>query len=190
MTSIRFAVLCLLAAPMFAEEPGLPNFHQVDAHVFRGRQPTREGFASLAKMGVKTVIDLRGGGIHGPREEKIVRQAGMQYVEERLSGIMAPRDEQIARLLAVMQDPSAAPVFVHCRRGADRVGVVIACYRIAHDHWSNERALAEARSVGMSRFEVLMQRYISRFDPVRANVPVAKSGAGFILRRASARPVF
>ena len=39
--------------------PGIGNFHQVDNHVYRGAQPTDAGFEYLAKIGVKTVVDLR-----------------------------------------------------------------------------------------------------------------------------------
>lgn len=92
----------------------------------------------------------------------------MRYISIRLSGIFPPKYRQIARILNVLQDPARGPVFVHCRRGDDRVGLVIACYRIAHDHWTNRQALEEARSQGISPFEVLMRRYIRRFDPSRA----------------------
>ena len=39
--------------------PGVPNFHQVNERVYRGAQPRAEGWSSLAKLGIKTVIDLR-----------------------------------------------------------------------------------------------------------------------------------
>jgi len=156
--------------PILAGQPGLADFRQIDANVYGGCQPSAEGFQTLAHMGIKTVIDLRGGWIHMPREKKLVEKAGMRYVDERLSGIFPPRDEQIAKLLAVMQDPSATPVFVHCRRGADRAGVVIACYRMVHDHWSNQQAFEEARTSRFSPLEVLMRRYIGHFDPARMNM--------------------
>lgn len=52
---------------------------------------------------------------------------------------------------------------MHCRRGADRTGTVIACFRIAHDGWSNRKALREAMSFGMSWLEFGMQRYVLAF---------------------------
>ncbi len=171
MSVIRYTLLYVIVVPILADQTGLKDFQQVDANVYRGCQPGDEGFDTLARMGVKTVIDLRGGSIHMPREKKLVEKAGLRYVEERLSGIFPPRDAQIAKLLAVMQDPSATPVFVHCRRGADRVGVVIACYRMVHDHWTNEQAFDEARAGHFSPLEVLMRRYIGHFDPAHVNVP-------------------
>jgi tyrosine-protein phosphatase SIW14 len=141
--------------------PGITNFHQVDEHVYRGAQPHGEGFAGLAKLGIKTVIDLRG----EKSEETAVEGAGMRYVRLAWSGYKAPADSQIAAVLSLLNDNSAWPVFVHCKRGADRTGTAIACYRIAHDHWTNQQALEEARSFGMSSMEIAMQHFILRFAP-------------------------
>jgi hypothetical protein len=41
------------------------------------------------------------------------------------------------------------PVFVHCKRGADRTGALIAVYRVSHDGRTAERALEEAELYGM-----------------------------------------
>jgi len=141
------------------EVPGVHNFHQVNEHVYRGAQPNREGFSALAKLGVRTVIDLRG----ERSERNVVEGAGMRYVRLAWSGYKAPADEQISTVLSLMNDNSAWPVFIHCRRGADRTGTAIACYRIAHDHWTNQQALNEARNFGMSSSEILMQRFILHF---------------------------
>lgn len=118
-------------------------------------------------MGIKTVLDLRGGRIHKPHERKMVEAAGMQYISIRLSGIFPPRYDQIASVVAVLEDPAQWPVFLHCWRGDDRVGLVIACYRMAHDGWTNRQALREAHQQVLNRFELLLRRYIKSFDPAR-----------------------
>jgi tyrosine-protein phosphatase SIW14 len=150
------------------EAPGVRNFKQVGDHVYRGAQPTAEGFDSLAKLGVRTVVDLRGGRDHERSEQGMVEHAGMRYVHVPLSGYTAPSDQQTAKLLALLDDDAGWPVFVHCKRGADRTGTVIACYRIAHDHWANQKALEEAKVHGMSWTEIRMQWYILRFRPLAA----------------------
>jgi tyrosine-protein phosphatase SIW14 len=143
--------------------PGVPNFHQVDDHVFRGGQPSAHGFKSLALIGVKTVIDLRSGTEQRHAEESAVQTDGMHYIHVPLNGFTAPTDQQIATVLSLLDDSSGWPVFIHCRRGADRTGTVIACYRVAHDHWANEKALTEARLYRMSPLEQEMREYILHF---------------------------
>jgi len=155
--------LAFAAAPDKANLTGLPNFHEVNEHVYRGAQPTAEGFGNLAKLGVKTVIDLRGSEHSVADEQRIVEAAGMRYVSIPMRGMARPTDDQITKALALMNDESTGSVFVHCKRGADRTGATIACYRIQHDRWDSDKALSEARSFGMSWFQVALQHYVSGF---------------------------
>jgi protein tyrosine/serine phosphatase len=142
---------------------GVPNFHQVNSRIYRGAQPSDDGIKFLAGLGVKTVIDLREERGLMAAEEKLVSAAGMRFVSIPMDDLGAPTDAQMALALAVLADEKAGAVFVHCRRGADRTGTVIACYRIAFDRWANRRALEEAKSFGMSFFERGMQRYVLDF---------------------------
>ncbi|HKE28495.1 MAG TPA: hypothetical protein VKB88_39365 [Bryobacteraceae bacterium] len=143
------------------------KFARVNDHIFRGHQPGKDDYPELAQMGIKTVLDLRGGPIHKPGERREVEAAGMHYISLRLSGIFEPHDRQIAQILAVMQDTDRWPIFIHCRRGDDRLGMVVACYRMVQDHWTNQQAFEEASQLGLSHFEVLMRRYIHHFNVAR-----------------------
>jgi tyrosine-protein phosphatase SIW14 len=157
------AVLSVVA---FAQPPaGVGNFHQVNAQLYRGAQPTALGFQSLAKMGVKTILDLRESGSRSLAEQKMVEAAGMRYVSMPFSGFSAPSPEQVSKVLALFNDASSGPVFVHCRRGADRTGTVVACYRVAHDRWTNGRALSEAKADGMSWTEIAMHHFVQHYQP-------------------------
>jgi len=160
------SVLTLLAAGalIFAGTgtPSIANFHRVDANVFRGGQPKPAEFQTLARMGIKTVLDLREES-HASGEDKLVKSAGMHYISLPMNGLTAPSDQQVARALAVIEDSANSPVFVHCRRGADRTGTVIACYRVSHDGWQNQRALDEANTFGMSWIERGMRSYVLRY---------------------------
>jgi tyrosine-protein phosphatase SIW14 len=159
---------CLAQAASSEEFPGLPNFHNVNSQIFRGGQPTPVGFQQLAKLGVKTIIDLRQPGSRSRTEKRIVEAAGMRYVSVPMRGFHTPTAEQIAKVLGLFNDTSAGPVFVHCRKGADRTGTVVACYRISHDGWENTRALAEARSLGMSVFQRALRTYVLEYRPDRS----------------------
>jgi protein tyrosine/serine phosphatase len=165
-------------APVFAEDQSrvLPNFQKVNDHVYRGGQPSNEGFRTLAKLGVKTIVDLREIGEHSQAEEaRIVKAEGMQYVSVPMKGMSAPSEEQMSRVLALLNDESGGPVFIHCRRGADRTGTVIAAYRIGHDHWENKNALNEAKGLGMGFWEKAMQHYVLHYAATAPAPSVAGS---------------
>ena len=164
--------LLALALPAFGGSvEGIKNFHQVDQHVYRGAQPSDRGFASLANMGVKTIIDLREPGARSQNEQSVVTAAGMRYINVPMSGLTPPSDSEITKILGLLEDGSSGPVFVHCMRGADRTGAVIAAYRIDHDRWDNLRALSEAKEMGMSFFQLPRKSFILGFQPrvVEAN---------------------
>jgi tyrosine-protein phosphatase SIW14 len=169
-------LLFALAIPAFAgsSAPGIKNFHQINEHVYRGAQPADEGFQYLAKIGVKTVIDLREADERSQAEEGVVTAAGMKYVNVPMTGLTPPTELEITRILGILEDDSAGAVFVHCQRGADRTGAVIAAYRIDHDHWDNDRALSEAKSDGMGSFQFPRRSYIRDFQPRTVE---AKTGA-------------
>lgn len=162
---LSFAVL-LFSIPAFAgSAPGIKNFDQVDQHVYRGGQPTTEGFQHLAKLGVKTIIDLREPGERSLAEQRMVAGAGMTYVNVPMTGLTPPSEAEITKILSILEDVTSGPVFVHCMRGADRTGAVIAAYHINHDHWGNEQALKDAKKHGMSFFQFPRMSYIRGFQP-------------------------
>lgn len=166
--------ICLSLAAAFSSGASLPltgveNFYKVDDQVYRGAQPNATGFASLAKLGVKTIIDLRELGEHSQTsEETTVKELGMQYVSIPLKRMATPDNGVVSRILGLLDDSASGPVFVHCKRGADRTGAIIACYRISHDSWEPKRALSEARNDGMSFFQRSMQKYVLHFEPASA----------------------
>ena len=160
--------LFLFGLPALASSPvqGIDNFYQVDEHVYRGAQPTTEGFGYLAKIGIKTVLDLRKSDERSHREARVVTSLGMQYVNVPMTALTPPTEAEITKILALLEDATTGAVFVHCLRGADRTGAIIAAYRIDHDHWDNSRALKEAMSFGMSPFQLPRQNFIRKFQPL------------------------
>ena len=95
----------------------------------------------------------------------------MKYVNVPMTGLTPPTEGEITRILAMLEDGTTGPVFVHCQRGADRTGAVIAAYHVDHDKWDNARALMDAKAHSMSFFQFPRQQYILGFRPriVEAN---------------------
>src|SRR5262245_44413074 len=153
----------LVAAQSDVQYRELPNFRKVNANLYRGGQPDSTGIKRLAELGIKTVVNLRGEDDRTREEEAAVTSLGLRYVGIPMAGLSRPSDEQVSRVLAIIDDPQNWPVFIHCKRGADRTGTVIACYRIGRENWNHSQAISEARRCGMSWIEFGMRDYIEDF---------------------------
>ena len=127
---------------------GVPNFGEVTPHLYRGAQPSPQGFQALAAMGIDIVVDARLS--HKSSEKKVVTAAGMQYISIPWH-CMFPKDKAMAQFLAVLRENPRKKIFVHCRLGDDRTGMMIAAYRMAVDHWTADEALKEMLQFGMNR---------------------------------------
>jgi protein tyrosine phosphatase (PTP) superfamily phosphohydrolase (DUF442 family) len=131
------------ADPM--DRPGLPNLHKVTAGLYRGAQPTAEGFRELEEMGVRTVVNLR-----DDRDDRREMQ-GCDLAYDRIPmSAWYVEDEDVVAFLRLAADASNAPLFVHCRRGADRTGLAVAVYRIAIQGWTKDEAIAEMTQGGFA----------------------------------------
>ena len=123
-----YLMIVLTAVAVFSQAPSsvtakydeLPNFDQVSDRVYRGAQPKKGGFRRLAKFGVKTVVNLRDDDAMAKREESEARASGLQYFNIPLKRAGRPTDGQVERVLAILNNTTNQPVFVHCRLGADR----------------------------------------------------------------------
>ena len=129
---------------------GVPNFGQVTPTLYRGAQPTTQGFENLSKMGIHIVVDLRDGN-EGKYEEKVVTKVGMQFVSIPWN-CTQPKDAYFAKFVAVLRDNPDKKVFVHCHIGVDRTGMMIAAYRMSEQGWTADEALREMKAFGFSPF--------------------------------------
>lgn len=143
--------------------PDLPNFHKVDERILRGGQPKPGGIATLKSLGVRSVVNLRHEPDQVKAEEAEAVQAGLRYFSVPMHGLGRPTDEQVKRVQALLLDPDNWPVFVHCKAGADRTGVMVGYYRIAQAGWSAEEAIQEALGYGMMKLEFRKRAFLREF---------------------------
>jgi tyrosine-protein phosphatase SIW14 len=164
-TWLALALLVSVAAGQQAEPryKELPNFHRVSERLYRGAQPAAGGIKKLAALGIKTIINLRGEDDNTRAEQKEAEAAGLHYYSIAMPGLSRPTAEQMTRVAALIDNEENGPVFIHCKRGSDRTGTVIAVYRITHEGWNDARAIDEARRYGMSWMEFGMRGYISDY---------------------------
>ncbi|MHC4186601.1 MAG: dual specificity protein phosphatase family protein [Planctomycetota bacterium] len=153
-----------LAGKAWAEKielPGLENFHKVSEDLYRGAQPSREGFGLLKKLGIKTIVNLRS--FHTDRN----KMAGRDFVYEHIyMKSWHPEDKEIVRFLEIVTDKSKQPVFVHCQHGADRTGTMCAVYRIFIQGWDKEQAIDEMTKGGFGFHSVWwnLKHYLQELD--------------------------
>jgi tyrosine-protein phosphatase SIW14 len=141
----------------------LPNFYIVNSKLYRGGQPSEAGVMKLKEMGVGAIIDFRGVGDKTKSEEQWAQTAGLKFYSVPLDNWHSPKDANVDKILTLINSPDNQPVFVHCQRGADRTGTIVAVYRITHDGWTGEQANEEARKFGFGWWQVKMKDYINDY---------------------------
>jgi hypothetical protein len=124
----------------------IPDFAEVTPTLFRGAQPKQRGFGALAKGGVQIVVDLRG---DRDSEREEVTRLGMQYVPMHWQCSL-PKDRIFADFLTLIRTNPGKKIFVHCRVGDDRTGMMIAAYRMAEGGWTAKQAMEEMNKYGFS----------------------------------------
>lgn len=164
--TISVVLLILLGMSVYGtktRKDDLPNFSKVNENLYRGGQPSSEGIKQLAGMGIKTVINFRDSDDKMRREKQLVEENGMKFFNPHLSNWFKPKDKDIDAIMEMIRDPENQPVFVHCKRGADRTGTVVAVYRMKYDGWDDKQANLEAKKFGIGWWQFWMKDYIHDF---------------------------
>ncbi len=142
-------------------ETGVLNFAQVSDGLYRGGQPTAKSFASLKAMGIRTVVSLRTLNV----DRRLLKGLGLKYLHISFKA-GHPETEDVVAFLKTVEDPANRPVFVHCKWGTDRSGMMTAAYRIVIEGWSKEQALQEMRAMGFHEAWDSISDYVERLDAV------------------------
>jgi hypothetical protein len=118
------------------------NFARVDNRVWRGARPSTMQAAELVADGVRTFLNLE----WEQSDDLIIRDLGRDYERanrgDNIAGVrirdfeplpwFAPSitDEHVIRALCAIRQAGKGVVYVHCRSGENRTGVVVAAYRL------------------------------------------------------------
>jgi tyrosine-protein phosphatase SIW14 len=138
----------------------IPNFGEVTNQLYRGGQPTSQGLEQLSKRGIGLVINLRG---ENKVERAEVEKLGMQYVSIPWH-CAYPKDRQVAEFLRVLRANQDKKIFVHCRLGIDRTGLMVASYRIGEQGWTAARAHREMAAFGFDSFHSFICPGLSSYE--------------------------
>jgi protein tyrosine/serine phosphatase len=100
---------------------------------------------------VRTVLSLDDVSSVNTHEAKVATQLGMTAVAIPMNSFLSPSDKKMAKIRAVLLDPSNKPLFVHCKHGEDRTGLVIGLYRFQDQNWSAKDAYDEMENLGFHK---------------------------------------
>ncbi len=120
------------------------NRHRIDADAWRAAQPTPGQIKRLAKRGVRTIVNLRGTRECGSYflEKRACEEAGINFVTYRVRSRAAPTREEIHGAIKLFGEIEY-PMLMHCKSGADRVGLMSVLYLFAHRGVPIEQAVKQ-----------------------------------------------
>jgi uncharacterized protein (TIGR01244 family) len=142
----------------------IDNFGQLNANYYRGEQPKGRDYADLAALGIKTVIDLQADG--EANERRLVEAAGMKFYRIPMTTRVTPTPAQLAEFMEIVNDPAQQPVYVHCKGGKHRTGVMTAVYRMEKDGWTADQAFREMKQYrfGADFLHPEFKRYVYSYE--------------------------
>jgi len=120
------------------------NRHRITPSLWRSAQPSPVDIARMARQGLKTIVNLRGGRSHGAwqLERDAAERHGITVVDFVLRSREAPDRDVLLGLpefFASLQYPALA----HCKSGADRAGLFAALYLMVVEKADTARAFRE-----------------------------------------------
>ena len=167
-------LLAAFARSAFAENPSrpatwaaavegthVPNLYRVEPDLLRSAQPDPAGFKELTALGIKTVLDLRAD--HADAGEAGSAVLRFLHVPMRAWSV---RDDQVVSALRILADRSNRPILIHCQKGADRTGMILALYRVVVQGWTKQDALREMNEGGYHHSALFrnLDRYVVNAD--------------------------
>lgn len=138
----------------------------VRGRLFRGQRPrTDEDYARLKGMGIEWTLSLESGWLERltgttNRDTCMAVRHELLPIHLPISPFLWPSDDTLRTALTILasyplmgiQGSPCMPVYVHCKDGVDRTGIVCAAYRVLMLGWSVDDAIKEMYGLGYHRW--------------------------------------
>lgn len=158
-----------------AHDSTIQNFCVVTPNVlWRGARPDKDSAAWLIEQGVRTIVNLEL--ILDDKAAfslaKVTRSRSYEVGYFRIHDweplpLLAPSlvDDHVAHFLAIVSR-QPKPIYVHCRSGKNRTGLMVAAYRVLIEGVRQADAIAEMKRFQGQWFSA-DERYIHSLSPSR-----------------------
>jgi len=140
--------------PLLASVSGIANACCPLPGLVTGGQPNDAQFRAARAAGAVTVLDIRDPMEPRPFDEPaLAASLGLRYVNISVTGHSLD-DTTLEKILAVLRDEAAAPVFFHCGSG-NRVGGALIPYFMLDKGMAEDDAVALAMRIGLRGADLL-----------------------------------
>ena len=127
---------------------GVVNYTRIDATVACAGATPATAMPALKQLGFASVINFRTAEEEGANIEEAraaAAQAGLTYIH---IPFRAPSADVTEEFLGAIADTANQPAYIHCA-SANRVGAMWFIKRVKQDGWDEDRAMAEAETIGL-----------------------------------------
>ena len=166
---VRWTLFLLVAAGLaiaFRRPLFQGNLGTVDpGRVYRSAQPGASLGATIERLGIRSIVDLRGGSESDAfyrHEVEVSRRQNVDFYDIPMSASRRPTRRDLLRMVAVL-DHCQYPMLIHCKWGADRTGLMAALYRLV--------ALGEPPESAAHAFS-LSYGHVPLFGPEKLHQPI------------------
>ena len=145
------------------------NRHRLDEQAYRAAQPAPHQIKAAARLGVKTIVNLRGERLCGSYwlEEAACRRHGIKLVNYQVRSRAAPSLEEL-RGARDLFERLEYPILMHCKSGADRAGLMSVLYQHLRGGVPIEQAIKQLslryghiRQADTGVLDAFFERYIA-----------------------------
>lgn len=161
--SILFTLVLLVSQTVFAGKlpvtNGVPNLHKITDSIYRGGRANAEGLEYLASLGTKTIVNFEFDEAAIKFERAELKKYGIKFISRPMQYKTPPTDAEVDEILALMNDPKNYPIYIHCRHGKDRTGIISAIYNVEVLGWTPDRAYKDMLDKGFARFHRALEAY-------------------------------
>ena len=166
-----FALGFLMLSTM-ATAADIPNLALVEPGLYRSGVLDESNIEMVSLLGIKTIISFKTNVFDNIFEKSWARENNVEWIHYPMLLIPEYDEPTVMRAVRTLKLRKNTAL-VHCTRGSDRTGVVVASYRLLINHWTYSATIDELQHYGFSPVFGVWRRFL------REVAKCAPTGCGY-----------